>query len=290
MLQRAHSNQVRAALELQPGTTLVSLDGRSAYDTISRASFLTALRAVAPEPLPFVRLFYGQPSTYRWWDAEGCCRDIQQGEGCEQGDALAPALFSLGQHGGLEQASSQLQRGERLLAFLDVRSRRAHRLPPQRRWQINWCVPGVAGSIIVGAVSPGLCGNAPCSPHCSLGDPGGDAKGVTALSVSETVSTSASAPCRAKGVALPAARPHPFNASIARARCCASIEASSPLEFGGPGWLASPMRKPRCGCGVQGRRHAGRRPPRALVVVSTCHGAITGPASARLPLAWLSRR
>ena len=115
----ALANQVRAALELQPGTTLVSLDGRSAYDTISRASFLTALRAVAPELLPFVRLFYGQPSTYCWWDAEGCCRDIQQGEGCEQGDALAPALFSLGQHGGLEQASSQLQRGERLLAFLD---------------------------------------------------------------------------------------------------------------------------------------------------------------------------
>ena len=113
-------------------------------------------------------------------------------------------------------------------------------------------------------------------------------KGVTALSVSETISTSA---CRAKGVALPAARPHPFNATIARARCCASLEASSPLEFGGPGWLASPMREPRCGCGVQGRRHAGRRPPGSLVVVSTCHGAITGPASARLPLPFtLSRR
>ena len=114
-----YANQVRATLELQPGTTLVSLDGRSAYDTISRASFLTVLRAVAPELLPFVRLFYGQPSTYCWWDAEGCCRDIQQGDNCEQGDARAPALFSLGQHGRLEQASSQLQRGERLLAFLD---------------------------------------------------------------------------------------------------------------------------------------------------------------------------
>ena len=74
---------------------------------------------MTPELLPFVRLFYGQPSTYCWWDAEGCCRDIQQGQGCEQGDALAPALFSIGQHGGLERASSQLQHGERLLAFLD---------------------------------------------------------------------------------------------------------------------------------------------------------------------------
>eukprot|EP00439_Symbiodinium_sp_Y106_P020020 s5424_g2.t1 len=74
---------------------------------------------VAPALLPFVRLFYGQPSAYCWWDDTGTCRDIHQAEGCEQGNALAPALFSLGQHEGLEQAAADLQAGEELLAYLD---------------------------------------------------------------------------------------------------------------------------------------------------------------------------
>ena len=55
---------VRAALETRPGAVLVSLDGRSAYDSMSRAAFLGKLREVAPELLPFVRLFSGSPSTY----------------------------------------------------------------------------------------------------------------------------------------------------------------------------------------------------------------------------------
>ena len=51
---------VRAALSLRPGSVLVSLDGRSAYDSMSRVAFLSKLREVAPELLPFVRLFYGR--------------------------------------------------------------------------------------------------------------------------------------------------------------------------------------------------------------------------------------
>ena len=41
-------------------------------------------------------MFDVRPSTYFWWDARGWRRDIRQGEGCEQHDALAPALFALG--------------------------------------------------------------------------------------------------------------------------------------------------------------------------------------------------
>ena len=66
-----------------------------------------------------MRLFYGRPSTYCWWDESGHCRYIAQGEGCEQGDPLAPALFALGQHAALCQASSALHSSERLPAFLD---------------------------------------------------------------------------------------------------------------------------------------------------------------------------
>ena len=45
--------------------------------------------------LPFAKLFYGDPSTYLWED--GDVHHIHQGEGGEQGDALMPMLFCLGQ-------------------------------------------------------------------------------------------------------------------------------------------------------------------------------------------------
>ena len=38
--------------------------------------------------LPFVRRFYGSPSTYTWEDELGVSQDIAQGEGGEQGDPL----------------------------------------------------------------------------------------------------------------------------------------------------------------------------------------------------------
>ncbi|CAE7916323.1 unnamed protein product [Symbiodinium sp. KB8] len=93
----ALSGTQRAAIDLDADATIVSLDGRSAYDTISRAAFLCKLCEVAPALVPFVRLWYGQESTYYWWDASGARQSIRQGEGCEQGDALAPALYALGQ-------------------------------------------------------------------------------------------------------------------------------------------------------------------------------------------------
>eukprot|EP00439_Symbiodinium_sp_Y106_P069938 s552_g12.t1 len=64
---------VRAALSLCPGTVtvLMSLDGRSAYDSMSRVAFLSTLRARATGS-PFRAVFvYGRPSSYCWWDATG---------------------------------------------------------------------------------------------------------------------------------------------------------------------------------------------------------------------------
>ena len=110
---------VRAALDSREDVVVVSLDGRSAYDSISRAAFLVKLQELAPELLPFVRMFYGRPSTYSWWDAAGRRRDVHQAEGCEQGDPLAPALFALGQHGALARAAGDLNPADKLLAFLD---------------------------------------------------------------------------------------------------------------------------------------------------------------------------
>ena len=52
--------------------------------------------------LPYVRCFYGSPSTYLWEDDMGTTQYIPQGEGGEQGDPLMPLLFALGQHRVLE--------------------------------------------------------------------------------------------------------------------------------------------------------------------------------------------
>ena len=45
--------------------------------------------------------------------------EIRQGEGGEQGDAMIPLLYALGQHQALRSVQSQLRPSEGLLAFLD---------------------------------------------------------------------------------------------------------------------------------------------------------------------------
>ena len=69
--------------------------------------------------MPLVRQFYGVPYQYIWEDDEGTVHDIPLGEGEEQGDALMPALVSLGQHSALNAVAEELRPCERLLAFLD---------------------------------------------------------------------------------------------------------------------------------------------------------------------------
>ena len=59
---------------------------------------------------------------------------IRQGEGGEQGYALMPLLFSLGQHGALQAAQEQFKPQERLMVF----SNGVHGSQPER-------VGGVAG-------------------------------------------------------------------------------------------------------------------------------------------------
>ena len=112
--------------DLDDEATVLSIDGISAYDLISRRAMLTALANVdgGEQVLPFVRLFYGAPSVYWWEDNLGTVHEVEQGEGGEQGDALMPLLFSLGQHDALRTVQSSLQREEQLFAFLDDIPRR----------------------------------------------------------------------------------------------------------------------------------------------------------------------
>ena len=107
--------------DVNPLTTVTSIDGVSAYDLISRRAMLSGLSGVdgGSASLPFVRMFYGSPSEYLWEDESGVTHSIPQGEGGEQGDAMMPLLFCLGQHEALQVARRGLRAGEFLFAFQD---------------------------------------------------------------------------------------------------------------------------------------------------------------------------
>ena len=79
---RAGATHVRAALATRRGAVLVPLDGRSAYE----------------------------------YDI---VRQHVTGAFCEQGDALAPAFFALGQHEALQQEAAARHPDDSLVAFLD---------------------------------------------------------------------------------------------------------------------------------------------------------------------------
>ena len=115
------AHALQAVTELEQEATVTTIDGISAYDSISRRAMLLGLDRVAGgrQALPFVRLFYSEPSAYLWEDASGTVHTVHQGEGGEQGDPLMPLLFSVGQHAALEAIQRRLFPTEKLLAFLD---------------------------------------------------------------------------------------------------------------------------------------------------------------------------
>ena len=101
--------------------TVISIDGIGAFDLISRAAMLEGLARLegGSSALPFVSLFYGEPSLYLWEDEKGHTHEIRQAEGGEQGDPVMPALFELDQHRALNAFQTQLLPGESLYTFLD---------------------------------------------------------------------------------------------------------------------------------------------------------------------------
>ena len=113
------AHALQGLTELDPEATVTSIDGVGAFDLISRRAMLEGLREVDDAVLPFARLFYGQQSQYFWETDSEEVHIVPQGEGGEQGDAMMPLLYSLGQHAALEYVSRSLVLGEHLFAFLD---------------------------------------------------------------------------------------------------------------------------------------------------------------------------
>ena len=107
--------------DLDSRATVLSIDGISAFDMISRAAMLDGLHPVrgGDTALPFVLQFYSEPSQYFWTDESGHTHVVHQGEGGEQGDALMPMLYALGQHRALLCLQDFLLPHEHLFAYLD---------------------------------------------------------------------------------------------------------------------------------------------------------------------------
>ena len=79
------SHALQAICDLDESATVTSVDGISAFDTISRRAMIQGLERV-PGGLaasPFIRLFYSEPSAYLWEDEDGQVHTIHQVEGGE---------------------------------------------------------------------------------------------------------------------------------------------------------------------------------------------------------------
>ena len=115
------AHALQGLTEMDPRATVMSIDGISAFDLISRKATLQELIDLdgGSSALPFVALFYGTPSSNLWEDFCGRTHTIVQGEGGEQGDAMMPLLFCLGQHSALAAVQAQMADGEVLLVFHD---------------------------------------------------------------------------------------------------------------------------------------------------------------------------
>ena len=112
---------LQALSDRDPEATIISIGGIGAFDLISRNAMLEGLLRMedGDQILPFVRCFYGSPSTYLWEDEMGVTQHISQGEGGEQGDHLMPMLFALGQHGSFVAIQGRLRDNQHVLAYHD---------------------------------------------------------------------------------------------------------------------------------------------------------------------------
>ena len=105
-------------VEKHPHKIILSVDGVGAFDHIKRAGMFAHLLhdAALHGLLPFVRMWYGTQSEFRWRDDAGQPHPIFQGDGGEQRDALMPGLFCLAPHNALSDIKARLPQGAEIVA------------------------------------------------------------------------------------------------------------------------------------------------------------------------------
>ena len=120
----ASPTPLQALCELDPSSSVVSVDGIGAFDLVS--AMLQGLRRIAPHVVPFVRQFHGTPSTYWWENGEGVTHHVHQGEGGEQGDPLMPKLFCSRPASSVAGSPSSFPRRRTVVRFFGCCVRRDH--------------------------------------------------------------------------------------------------------------------------------------------------------------------
>ena len=115
------ANAIQALTDLNPDSTVWSVDGIGKFDLVSREAMLSGLRTTegGDTLLPFVSQFYGRPSQYLWEDDEGVCHHSSRGRERTRRLSLMSALYALGQHSAVVAVQESMQPTERLMAFLD---------------------------------------------------------------------------------------------------------------------------------------------------------------------------
>ena len=88
---------LQGVTDANESATVISVDGVSAFDLMSRGATMQGLMRVdgGSEAVPFVRIFYGAPSENVWEDSQGVVHTIPQDEGGEKGDPLMKLLFAV---------------------------------------------------------------------------------------------------------------------------------------------------------------------------------------------------
>ena len=85
--QHALSTKLRMAKDLEPCTTVLSVDGVGVYDHISLAAVFEGWRRDErlESLIPYVRLFHGSQSMCLFYDAAGEAHVVEQTEGVSKG-------------------------------------------------------------------------------------------------------------------------------------------------------------------------------------------------------------
>ncbi|XP_048488762.1 uncharacterized protein LOC125491265 [Plutella xylostella] len=94
---------LRTYIEHDGGEVVLKVDIKNAFNSIDRGTFLTEIKELTPEIYPYLWQCYSSPSNLIYNS-----NLIHSEVGCQQGDPLGPAIFSLAIHKTISSLKSKL--------------------------------------------------------------------------------------------------------------------------------------------------------------------------------------